>query len=734
MNRFFRSLLYIVTISAVMLMSIMGPTTVYADGGTSNDPVVTEPPDETTDETSAENSEVYPPPEETTEGQSSDQTPPVEAVPVEDPVEVLEILEQVPDGTDLVVVNDEGELEPLASEEAAKILVDGDPIWCPEGQVPVASTNGCTPSYTTFGDLVTELDNNATTYTGNGVIWVAASYNGNDDSAIIFDGAPGILDNLGDISVLGGWSGISGSTSIDPNTPSTLDEHLHFINWNGSISISNLDITNAPGNYSIYIRTDGDITLNNLSVSGSENAAGANVDNCQTDPCTGSGDIVVVNSEFNNNPVNGTTIRSAGEVTIENVTADNNGRDGINVQAEADVSLKEITTTNNTQDGIQVTDVGGNLTLKEVDSSNNGANGVFIEDVLGDVTGSKITSNENTLDGISISTTRGNVSLSSSTANDSTSGDGVQIHNTDGNVKLNDVTTNNNNQNGIEIFNVDGSLGLKCVQTSENDGDGIFIQVDHDFYLKCSQSTDNGSDGVEIVDAPTAQLLSFTAAGNTGLDINYDSNFTTVTTKTVDCNPDKESSPPKGNIKEKRPFTKLYCLPGEIKVALYDTYGDKIEFKNLCGYEAGVFDPSSWTYPETIPGAGNDYITSLQNKMLDEIPNLVLNTEFGLAGILAQILDELPFMLPDGFSYASAFFTAVLDEGEYLDPLPEDSDLTVRFRVPGWLDPGEELTILWWDGLDWVDLGGEYSEDGYYFQVTTAETGVFVLAVQKNDS
>jgi hypothetical protein len=97
---------------------------------------------------------------------------------------------------------------------------------------------------------------------------------------------------------------------------------------------------------------------------------------------------------------------------------------------------------------------------------------------------------------------------------------------------------------------------------------------------------------------------------------------------------------------------------------------------------------------------------------------------------LAPILDELPFLLPDEYSYASVFFTAVLDEGEYMDPLPEESGLTVGFRVPEWLDPGEDLTILWWDGLDWVDLGGEYSEDGYYFQITTEEIGVFVLAVQ----
>ena len=50
-----------------------------------------------------------------------------------------------------------------------------------------------------------------------------------------------------------------------------------------------------------------------------------------------------------------------------------------------------------------------------------------------------------------------------------------------------------------------------------------------------------------------------------------------------------------------------------------------MEFENLCGYEAGVFDPDSWVYREYIPGGGDDYITSLQNKMLQEILNLEPN-------------------------------------------------------------------------------------------------------------
>jgi len=772
MQKNLRKLLYITTIVAVLFMSAMPSYAVYADDGSEGDPPPATTPAETPAEDPAattpveappaeEGDPASPPPEvEAPEGPPSEgEAPPEEAAPVEEPVVVPEILEQVPDGTELVVVNEGGQPEPLASETAAEILVEGDPIWCPNGSVPIASTGGCTPSYTTFGDLVTELRTNTTDYNGNGVIWVAASYAGNDNATITFNGANANLARLGDISVLGGWSGISGSTSIDPTNPSVLDERLRFINWTGAISVSNLDVNNAGGGPSLLINTDGDISINNVSVSNNPDNIGARLNNCIGDPCTASGDVSVVDSEFINNDTHGLYVRSSGDVTIENVTTDGNGTDGINIDtnnsAGADITIKDTTATNNTGDGIQAIEVGGNLTLKEVTASdngadgfrsnqvggdltlksvtasNNGSEGIIINNTQGNVTGSNLTTNENNREGIEIDLTRGNVKLSGVTANDSTLNEGVDIHDTDGNLVLSSVTANNNNQEGIEVVNVDGSLGFYCVIASTNGQDGISVSVDHGFTIKCSQSTDNVRDGLRIapVAGSSAQLLSFTATGNTGLDINYDSNFTTVTEKTVDCSP-KKSSPNNKDKGEKELFTKLYCLPGEIKVALYDTYGDMIEFNNLCGYDAGVFDPSSWAYPETIPGGGDDYITSLQNKMLEEIPNLELNSEYGMAGILAQILDELPFMLPDGFSYASAFFTAVLDEGEFLDPLPEESGLTVRFRVPGWLDPGDELTILYWDGMDWVDLGGEYSEDGYYFQVTTEEIGVFVLAVQ----
>jgi hypothetical protein len=760
MKKNIRRLLYLTTIFAVLLMSAMPSYAVYADDGTEEDAPPEAPPITTPTETPAEDLPAALPEQEApaNEGEPESPQPEMEAVdepqseeaaspdessPADDPVEVPEILEQVPEGTDLVVLNQEGTPEPLASQEAAEILVKGDPIWCPEGNAPEALTNGCSPSYTTFGDLISELSNITSTYSGNGVIWVATSYAGNDDAGIIFNGTNGNLTNLGDVSVVGGWSGISGNTIIDPSSPSVLDERLVFRNWTGAISVSNLAIQNttqnSPNLSSLRIITDGNISLNNVTVSGSVDGAGAFLNNCLDvgAGCTGTGDLSVLDSEFSNNFNNGLTIRSSGEILIEDVTAESNGRHGINLntynEAGANVTIKDTTVTFNIENGIQANDVGGDLTLKGVTASNNGFEGILINNTQGNITGSNITTNENNNEGIEIDATRGDISLSNVNANDSINHEGVDIHDTDGNLTLSSVTTENNNLEGIEVVNVDGSLGLYCVKSSFNDGDGIFIEVDHNFTIKCSQSTNNVGDGLQINLAPSAQLLSFTAAENGGLDINYNASFTTVTEKQVDCSP-KTTKPKSKPDHDDGLYTKLYCLPGEIKVALYDTYGDKIEFDNLCGYEAGVFDPNSWAYPETIPGGGDDYITSLQNKMLEEIPNLELNTEYGMSGVLAQILDELAFMLPDKYSYASAFFTAVLDEGEYMDPLPEESGLTVRFRVPEWLDPGEELTILWWDGATWVDLGGEYSEDGYYFQVTTEETGVFVLATFESES
>ena len=182
-----RKLLYITTILAVLFMSAMPSYAVYADGGTEGDPPPEDPPVTTPAETPAEDPAATSPEKEapsdegepanppaevetSEELQSEGKDPSEEAAPVEEPVKVTEILEQVPDGTDLIVINEEGQPEPLASEAAAEILIGGDPIWCPVGVAPDPTNPSCTASHTGFDDLIADLAGG--TYSGAGVIWV----------------------------------------------------------------------------------------------------------------------------------------------------------------------------------------------------------------------------------------------------------------------------------------------------------------------------------------------------------------------------------------------------------------------------------------------------------------------------------------------------------------------------------------------------------------------------------
>src|SRR5690606_10632071 len=74
---------------------------------------------------------------------------------------VAELIESLPENTDLIVLNEGGEALPLVSEEAAEVLEGGDPQWCPVGVTPGATS--CSPTFATFtgaGGLIDWLVNN----------------------------------------------------------------------------------------------------------------------------------------------------------------------------------------------------------------------------------------------------------------------------------------------------------------------------------------------------------------------------------------------------------------------------------------------------------------------------------------------------------------------------------------------------------------------------------------------
>ena len=150
------------TLIMVMLFSALGPTTVYADDGAPTDAPTAEgsetggePTDEATeeqtDETGEGQAEEAATEEVVIEGELAGET--VDGEVDEAVTEEPSLMEQVPDNTEVVVVNAEGEVEPLATQEAAEAVAASDPMWCPAGRTDLPGTNGCNDSISSFDAL-----------------------------------------------------------------------------------------------------------------------------------------------------------------------------------------------------------------------------------------------------------------------------------------------------------------------------------------------------------------------------------------------------------------------------------------------------------------------------------------------------------------------------------------------------------------------------------------------------
>ena len=234
-----RSSLLSLVIIAVLIFSAIGPTIVYADGGTATDT----PPTETTtndcasdgtsskcpSETAAVDTAATPedvatkiaadasteatateepaadtsaPGAEATEVPATEEAPLRKKLPLQRrrrpqpkrctissegaPAEDTTVLTDVPADTTVQVVNADGQSEPLATQAAADaIATTSDPIWCPAVTGTGTGANGCTQSFTSFTALLTFLSGNAS-YSGAGTIYVQqGAYQGGESSVTL---------------------------------------------------------------------------------------------------------------------------------------------------------------------------------------------------------------------------------------------------------------------------------------------------------------------------------------------------------------------------------------------------------------------------------------------------------------------------------------------------------------------------------------------------------------------
>ncbi len=364
----------------VLLVSAVMPGTAYAD-----DPLPPTDPIETEQVPPSEAAVTPAPPGEATA--PTEATSPAEDMvtgelpaPTEEAT-LPEVLGALPEGTEVVVLDTGGEPLAMATNEAADVLVNGDPMWCPEGTAPGGA--GCTNNHSTFSDLVTELYGGGVS--GNGTIYVAYDYSvgGADAAGIWIDQDD---TQLGNLVIQGGWdfgsSGIIGT--------STIATDMTLLNWGslggGTLVLNDLSFSGGGGLH-IYDGngiTTADVTLNNVSVAGSD-SYGAEIET--------TGDITVNDSEFTANDYDGLYGWSGDDFSIDNSSFNGNRNGGITVGAGGDLSLVDVVANQNGSIGI-LAGAMGNTTLARVSANANEYAGVVVG-AMGNTTLSDVTADEN---------------------------------------------------------------------------------------------------------------------------------------------------------------------------------------------------------------------------------------------------------------------------------------------------------------------------------------------------
>ncbi|MGH2582815.1 MAG: hypothetical protein ACRDFQ_07955, partial [Anaerolineales bacterium] len=296
--------------------------------------------------------------------------------------EMSEILEFIPEGTDVIVVDVTGAAIPLASVEAEEAISGADPIWCPSSVgTPVAGpavwAGGCSPSFTSFNALLTWLG----TYDPNvaGTIWFEKTY---DSGAALGDSGDTLFElsglsftnfDLVALTIKGGWNGL-GTNTIDITDKSEFNGSLWIHNWNNSITISDILITGTVGFDSLRVATStGNVALNRVTIQSNNPGAsnfGARITNSSV-----TGTVVLTNTTISN-PTSGSGLQvtSNGSITLTNVMANGNALLGAylnNSGGTGNVTISN--STFNTNGGIGGLDVdsAGTITLTNVTAKSN---------------------------------------------------------------------------------------------------------------------------------------------------------------------------------------------------------------------------------------------------------------------------------------------------------------------------------------------------------------------------
>jgi hypothetical protein len=372
-------------------------------------------------------------------------------------------LSQIPEDTTIVVMVD-GQIAPLASQDAANAILINDPMWCPTGKFP--GDMGCTPNYPNVTTLITNLG----VMSGPGTIYFTPVYSFNDVSFTYTDIN---LTNLGALTVQGGWNGLNNGAGYALSGVTTFNVPV-TINWNDTtVTVNDITINGAAGT-GLTVTSSGDIVLDNVQANGNS-AYGAFLDNS-----AGSGDVTLTGTNtFNDNGSDGLRVLTKGAIDIVTITAggdaatgnSGNGANLDNSAGSGDVNLSGAGNFNgNASSGLKIFSNGAISLVNITASDNVGGYGAYLS--------AQDTGNAVTLNGTNIF--------------DANLLDGLYI-NANGDIVIFDVTANSNGASGLFLQSTANIMVNDCTDAANNGGIGVYADLPGFFFLRMGEFSGNNS-------------------------------------------------------------------------------------------------------------------------------------------------------------------------------------------------------------------------------------------------
>lgn len=559
---------------------------------------------------------------------------------------LLETIDTLAGDTSLVVLDANGQPLSLATQEAADIIANSDPVWCPDGVVPTPGTNGCTASYLTMNDLLT----NASVYINgqnvNGTIWITSG-NVGDASSIMIDGS--VYTNWANYSLTlqGGWSGFSGDTTIGSN--SLFDVPIIISNWNNDVAINNITVNGATGS-GLGVSTNGsNVTISNSSFTNNKydpNSTSAYGYGDGVDIYPNGGNVTITNSHFDGNDFSGIYVDGNANVSIDGSTFNQNKVEGADVfLSGGNVSITGSSFTNNGSDGADIFPGAGTTTITNSQFNGNSYSGLYLysnADVS--IDGSSFLNNG--VDGADVFPVGSNIMITGSHFNDN-GWDGLYAGYAN-NITFDNSSANNNGAiyggGGLDIFYTN-NLNLDNSSILQNSVYGVCAYVVGNIY---NSSTINPN----VLLWSNSQYLCSLSGGTPGRGGHQN-----VPPPVPQNNVPRSGSQASFYLSCKEQYSFPYWLPN----------GDKVEIVCPVHGEATISRLDNTTLPGSLP-AGYTYASAFQ-------------------------VDISELVVDDQGQYERKSIPYITDGGYIIASFVKPSQQTAA-----------SYSILYWDNGNWIPL------------------------------